>query len=153
MVILLLMLGTSACHPTRYIYHPPLEEAQTGSAGKVVGMAFTIAVDDQGASTITLVSTTALLGSIKPAIADNAPNRLEVRLEDSSGKTLEKQSLEHPLFKSSEFVNDQNEIVRKPVEKKQAEFFLRMTLPPEAKRITIQEFRDNNPKGVFQFPL
>ena len=137
-IILLASLTFYCCRPVRHTYEP-LEPKETESA-RMIFLSFSVQADSSGKSVIQLISKKESDGTIKgksPIVT--SPTHLVVSLLDKSGTVKVEEIVEHPLLREVEYTNEKNELARKALNLKNAEFFVRMKLPSAADRIQVTE--------------
>ncbi len=93
---------------------------------KIVFASFLISKQLGKSSKIELLSVTESNGKLKKNTATNAPSNDYLTLEITSEQTSKQIfKIEHPLYKTVEYVNDQHQLTSQYVETDQADFFIR----------------------------
>ena len=103
-------------------------------------LSFSVQADSSGKSIVQLISKKETDGTIKgkPPVTP-PPTRLVISLLDKSGGVKVEEIVDHPLFREVEYTNEKNELSRKALNLKNAEFFVRMNLPLSADRVQVTE--------------
>jgi hypothetical protein len=150
--MLLTSLTFYGCKPVQHTYEP-LEPIEPNST-RLIFLSFSVQADSSGKSIIRLISKKETDGTIKgnsPIIS--SPTHLIVSLLNKSGIVKVEEIVEHPLHREVEFTNEKNELDRKALNLKNAEFFVRMKLPLSAERVQVTEVINDKKINSVEFAI
>jgi hypothetical protein len=145
-VVLVVIGGWSCKVPSHASYQYEEPEAKNPISSEIAFLSFKIREDTTGTSVIHLLDKRVIEGegNLKKEVYDSqANNKLIIKQLDSQKKEVVKLSIDHPLLKVVEFVNESNSFETKFVKLEEAEFFIRIILHPKTMYIDIEEVRDD----------
>ena len=156
--LLLLLLGglLGGCHRPVGAAHQhtppaanPTAAASPAARPEMVFLSFKAAAPGPGPATITLLQSTVAAGNPKSNGPDATQelNYMVVRLLGADGQLLGAATTEHPLRHSAETAEADGRLRRQDVQLPEAEFFVRMALPPQARVVRVEEFINHQPVG------
>jgi len=153
-----LLPGTWACARANYQYQPLTTTAPATAAPQLLFVSFLMSTRPPGPRRIELLKATAVPGEAQAPAEDAAgPNYLLVTLLDAAGRPVgTAQRLPHPLLQQVEYPAEGSggRLERREVALPEAEFFLRLALPAQAKAVRVQEVSPATPAPVLAtFPL
>lgn len=161
--LLLLLLGglLGSCHrPARasHQYTAPAPVAPGSGAvarPEMVFLSFNAAAAGAGPATITLLQSTVAAGTPKSPLttATEEPAYLVVQLLGADRQVLSAAPVEHPLRRSVETAEADGRLRRQDVQLPEAEFFVRMALPPQARTVRVEEFINRQSVGATDLAL
>ncbi|MDD5571475.1 MAG: hypothetical protein PHD97_10030 [Bacteroidales bacterium] len=111
-----------------------------------------------GKTEILLLNKNTVNGTLKKNQDKNNENifndYLQCIFTNKKNDTVEVQIIEHPLIKQIEYVDSNNQLGRKNIKIKEAEFFIRITNNASIEKLTINEILNkNNKKNICNFKL
>ncbi|MBL7845244.1 MAG: hypothetical protein JNK44_15375 [Cyclobacteriaceae bacterium] len=153
-IFLISALVFSGCRTPKPIYTHQQPQKIEKIPAELVILTFRIQEDSTSATSIELLDKHIIQGTLK-GVADNsiAENRLIIKQEDIQHNVLTELSIDHPLIKYIEYVNEASEFETKLVRQRQAEFFIRMELKPQTSYLRIAEIRDGKETPVTQLKI
>lgn len=148
-LFLALMIFTSCATAPRKA-NAVAPKASLSEDPKIVFVSFLMERQAENPSAVKLISVTESPGKLKKNLsaAVNAPDYLvlEISREDAPVQTIQ---LEHPLYKTVEYVGEDQQLKRRYVETDQADFFIRLQKAAYT-QIRIFEHRKNKSKTLLK---
>lgn len=125
-------------------YTPPPTPVPEAAPARpqMVFLSFKATATAGGPAAIVLLQSTVAAGQPKAAPADaaDAPAYLVVRQLGPGSRVLGSATVEHPLRRTVESASPDGQLRRQDVTVPEAEFFVRMSLAPEARAVRVEEF-------------
>ncbi|KAA9332172.1 hypothetical protein F0P96_11850 [Hymenobacter busanensis] len=158
--LLVIAGGLTACQRPTKQYTPlavvPTQASQpAASAAKLVFISFKATATPAGPARFELLKTSVVAGSLKadPTAAGAAETYVAVALLDTRQRVLSTTTIDHPLRRDTEYLNDARQLGRKTVVLPEAEFFVRLALPSGTAAVRLTEITNRQAAAPADFPL
>ena len=135
--------------------HPSDHPVATSSVEKIVFVNFKIRADSiHHQNSIEVINTVFSEGHLKNNSAGNirSANKLTCFLYENNAP-VDSVTLEHPLYRVYEYMNERSEMVLKETRETAAEFFVRFQIREKTDKIKVMETVNNTTKELIFFTL
>ena len=137
---LALLISCRAPQPVYTHQQPPKVEKLSD---QILFLTFKIKEDSASTAIIELLEKNFVSGSLKGASeSSQAENRLIINQVDDQQHVLGEMSVDHPLIKYVEYVNEAREFETKLIRQQSAEFFIRVAINTQTSYLRIDEVRE-----------
>ncbi|MBX2962433.1 MAG: hypothetical protein KF687_07970 [Cyclobacteriaceae bacterium] len=152
--LIILISWLFACRAPQPVYSYQESTLPKKGSGRFSILSFRIAEDSLSQTTVTLLDEHYIDGNLKGEHNDSdAENILLIKQEDAQLQVVDQTTLDHPLIKYVEYVNERQEFETKLVTQHEAEFFIRIELKPQTLYIRIDEVREGKELQLAQFKI
>lgn len=140
------------CMHTRHTYQPAFDPIIINP--KMIFLTFSIKADSLRGNQINLIDKKVVDGKPKSEPENSyLQNRVVIKQLNAQQQDLSIFSIDHPLLKKVEYLNDQGSFETKALNLKEAEFFVRTSLNENAKFIRVDEIVNNKNSASVTFKI